>query len=106
MMARRVPFLRRCTIAPHTDTRRQAAACSLKGGLLGQCSGTIAHDLLSFWAELARPPQISPRTALGGASVTLSAASIASAISRLLRVFPGARRASSVKNSEAIEWAE
>jgi len=60
MMARRVPFLRRCTIAPHTDTRNASPAWHLG-----------KRRVQSRLAEL-----------------------LGSAISRLLRVFPGARRAS------------
>src|SRR5215831_1882382 len=78
MARRRVPFLRRCTIAPHTDTRNASPAWHLgkwpraasRAGYAVSVLGTIAHDLLSFWAELTRSPQMSPPTALGGASAT------------------------------------
>ena len=89
VLSRLIPTREMRLPAWHLGKRPRAAA-----GYSVSVLGTIAHDLLSFWAELTRPPQISPRTALGGASVTLLAASIASAISHLLRVFPGARRAS------------
>src|SRR5262249_47380499 len=69
----------------------QAAACSLKGGLRGQCSG---HHCSRLAELLGRVDPTAPNKSPHSFRRSFLAASIASAISRLLRVFPGARRAS------------
>src|SRR5262245_34750337 len=57
----------------HTDTRNASPAWHLgkrpraasRAGYAVSVLGTIAHDLLSFWAELTRPPRISPPHSFG-----------------------------------------